>query len=105
MCVINKPLPPWANTATVHLAVSGPAECAWQIVPIMALFYIVTCIDRVNGAFAALTMKRDLASARVRTEVPDLPPERVCLLLPTEFQEKLHLEFHRVWFDLVRLNH
>src|SRR5262245_62398918 len=36
------------------------AKCAWRLVPLMALLYVVNYIDRVNVGFAALTMNRDL---------------------------------------------
>jgi hypothetical protein len=37
------------------------AKCAWRLIPLMILLYLVNYIDRVNVGFAALTMNRDLA--------------------------------------------
>lgn len=36
------------------------AKCAWRLIPLMALLYLVNYIDRINAGFAALTMNRDL---------------------------------------------
>src|SRR5689334_21066134 len=36
------------------------AKCAWRLIPVMALLYLVNYIDRVNAGFAALTMNKDL---------------------------------------------
>ncbi len=36
------------------------AKCAWRLIPLMLLLYFVNYLDRVNVAFAALTMNRDL---------------------------------------------
>jgi len=36
------------------------AKCAWRLMPFVGLIYLVSFIDRVNVAFAALTMNRDL---------------------------------------------
>src|ERR1017187_7837333 len=36
------------------------AKCAWRLIPLMMLLYVVNYIDRVNVGFAALTMNRDL---------------------------------------------
>src|SRR4051812_16903813 len=36
------------------------AKCAWRLIPLMALLYVVNFVDRVNVGFAALTMNRDL---------------------------------------------
>lgn len=36
------------------------ARCAWRLIPLMALLFIVNYVDRVNVGFAALTMNRDL---------------------------------------------
>ena len=36
------------------------AKCAWRLIPVMGLLYLVNYIDRVNAGFAALTMNRDL---------------------------------------------
>lgn len=36
------------------------AKCAWRLVPLMLVLYFVNYLDRVNVAFAALTMNRDL---------------------------------------------
>lgn len=35
-------------------------KCAWRLVPLMLVLYFVNYLDRVNVAFAALTMNRDL---------------------------------------------
>ena len=35
------------------------AKCAWRLIPVMALLYLVNYIDRVNAGFAALTMNKD----------------------------------------------
>jgi MFS transporter, ACS family, tartrate transporter len=35
-------------------------RCAWRLIPLMLLLYLVNYLDRVNVAFAALTMNRDL---------------------------------------------
>jgi MFS transporter, ACS family, tartrate transporter len=35
-------------------------KCAWRLIPLMLLLYLVNYLDRVNVAFAALTMNRDL---------------------------------------------
>jgi MFS transporter, ACS family, tartrate transporter len=40
-------------------------KCAWRLIPLMGLLYLVNYLDRVNVGFAALTMNRDLA-ARLR---------------------------------------
>jgi ACS family tartrate transporter-like MFS transporter len=56
-------------TATVLLAVPHRAmtaqdrvfaKCAWRLIPLMALLYLVNYIDRTNVGFAALTMNADL---------------------------------------------
>jgi len=36
------------------------ARAAWRLIPFMALMYVVSCLDRVNISFAALTMNQDL---------------------------------------------
>ena len=36
-------------------------NAAWHLVPLLAVGYIVSYIDRANVGFAALTMNRDLA--------------------------------------------
>ena len=36
------------------------AKCAWRLIPLMILLYIVNYVDRVNVGFAALTMNKDL---------------------------------------------
>jgi ACS family tartrate transporter-like MFS transporter len=36
------------------------AKCAWRLIPVMGLLYLVNYIDRVNAGFAALTMNMDL---------------------------------------------
>ena len=36
------------------------AKCAWRLIPLMILLYLVNYIDRVNVGFAALTMNKDL---------------------------------------------
>jgi ACS family tartrate transporter-like MFS transporter len=36
------------------------AKCAWRLIPLMLLLYFLNYLDRVNVAFAALTMNRDL---------------------------------------------
>src|SRR6267154_5869475 len=36
------------------------AKCAWRLMPLMMLLYLVNIMDRVNVGFAALTMNRDL---------------------------------------------
>jgi ACS family tartrate transporter-like MFS transporter len=36
------------------------AKCAWRLIPLMFLFYLVSFIDRTNAGFAALTMNKDL---------------------------------------------
>ncbi|HEX4295317.1 MAG TPA: hypothetical protein VHZ29_14370 [Rhizomicrobium sp.] len=43
------------------------AKVAWRLVPFMMLLYVANFLDRVNVGFAALTMNRDLASARRRS--------------------------------------
>jgi len=35
-------------------------KCAWRLIPLMLLLYIVNYLDRVNVGFAALTMNKDL---------------------------------------------
>jgi ACS family tartrate transporter-like MFS transporter len=35
-------------------------RAAWRLIPIMALMYVVSFLDRSNISFAALTMNRDL---------------------------------------------
>lgn len=35
-------------------------KCAWRLIPLMMLLYVVNFIDRSNVGFAALTMNRDL---------------------------------------------
>ena len=35
-------------------------KCAWRLIPLIALLYLVNYIDRVNVGFAAATMNRDL---------------------------------------------
>src|ERR1700736_2902662 len=35
-------------------------RAAWRVIPLLALGYIVSYIDRANISFAALTMNRDL---------------------------------------------
>jgi ACS family tartrate transporter-like MFS transporter len=37
------------------------AKCAWRLLPLMMLLYLINYIDRVNVGFAALTMNKDLA--------------------------------------------
>ena len=36
------------------------AKCAWRLLPLMMLLYLINYIDRVNVGFAALTMNKDL---------------------------------------------
>jgi ACS family tartrate transporter-like MFS transporter len=36
------------------------AKCAWRLIPFIMLLYVVNYIDRVNVAFAALTMNKDV---------------------------------------------
>jgi MFS transporter, ACS family, tartrate transporter len=36
------------------------AKCAWRLIPLMMLLFVVSFIDRTNVGFAALTMNRDL---------------------------------------------
>ena len=36
------------------------AKCAWRLIPLVVVLYIVSFIDRVNVGFAALTMNKDL---------------------------------------------
>ena len=36
------------------------AKCAWRLIPLMGLLYLVNYLDRVNAGFAALTMNADL---------------------------------------------
>jgi ACS family tartrate transporter-like MFS transporter len=36
------------------------AKCAWRLIPFMVVLLIVNYVDRLNVAFAALTMNRDL---------------------------------------------
>ena len=36
------------------------SKCAWRLLPLMMLLYLVNYIDRVNVGFAALTMNKDL---------------------------------------------
>src|SRR5271163_1927498 len=36
------------------------AKCAWRLIPLMMLLYIVNFLDRSNVGFAALTMNKDL---------------------------------------------
>jgi ACS family tartrate transporter-like MFS transporter len=36
------------------------AKCAWRLVPLVLLIYLINYLDRVNVGFAGLTMKRDL---------------------------------------------
>jgi ACS family tartrate transporter-like MFS transporter len=36
------------------------AKCAWRLIPLMFLFYLVSYIDRINAGLAALTMNADL---------------------------------------------
>ena len=36
------------------------AKCAWRLIPLMFLFYLVSYIDRTNVGLAALTMNMDL---------------------------------------------
>ena len=36
------------------------AKCAWRLIPLMALLFLLNFIDRTNVGFAALTMNRDL---------------------------------------------
>ncbi len=36
------------------------AKCAWRLMPLITLIYLVNILDRVNVGFAALTMNRDL---------------------------------------------
>ncbi|HUJ46949.1 MAG TPA: MFS transporter, partial [Rhizomicrobium sp.] len=35
-------------------------KCAWRLIPLMMLLYVVNFIDRSNVGFAALTMNKDL---------------------------------------------
>ena len=35
-------------------------KCAWRLIPFMVVLLIVNYVDRLNVAFAALTMNRDL---------------------------------------------
>jgi len=35
-------------------------RCAWRLIPLMLMLYFVNYLDRVNVAFASLTMNRDL---------------------------------------------
>ena len=35
-------------------------KCAWRLIPLMLALYFVNYLDRVNVAFASLTMVRDL---------------------------------------------
>lgn len=37
------------------------ARCAWRLIPLILLGYLINYIDRVNVGFAALTMNRDLS--------------------------------------------
>jgi ACS family tartrate transporter-like MFS transporter len=37
------------------------AKCAWRLIPLMAVLYVVNFLDRVNVGFAALSMNKDLA--------------------------------------------
>ena len=36
------------------------AKCAWRLIPLLVLIYLVNFVDRVNVGFAALTMNKDL---------------------------------------------
>jgi ACS family tartrate transporter-like MFS transporter len=36
------------------------AKCAWRLIPLIMVLYLVSYIDRVNVGFAALTMNKDL---------------------------------------------
>ena len=36
------------------------AKCAWFLMPLICVLYLVNYLDRVNVGFAALTMNRDL---------------------------------------------
>src|SRR5450755_1348376 len=36
------------------------SKCAWRLIPLMGLLYLVNYIDRTNTGFAALTMNKDL---------------------------------------------
>jgi MFS transporter, ACS family, tartrate transporter len=36
------------------------AKCAWRLLPLMIVLYVINYIDRVNVGFAALTMNQDL---------------------------------------------
>jgi ACS family tartrate transporter-like MFS transporter len=37
------------------------AKCAWRLIPLMGVLYLVNFIDRTNAGFAALTMNKDLS--------------------------------------------
>jgi len=37
------------------------AKCAWRLLPLILLIYLINYVDRVNVGFAALTMNRDLS--------------------------------------------
>src|SRR6267154_5408393 len=55
-----------SNDSSVPVTHGSPAvdgavrSAAWRIIPLLALGYIVSYIDRANISFAALTMNRDL---------------------------------------------
>lgn len=36
-------------------------KCAWRLIPLMMLLYVINFVDRVNVGFAALTMNADLS--------------------------------------------
>jgi ACS family tartrate transporter-like MFS transporter len=36
------------------------SKCAWRLIPLMGVLYLVNFLDRLNVGFAALTMNRDL---------------------------------------------
>jgi MFS transporter, ACS family, tartrate transporter len=39
-------------------------KCAWRLIPLIMLLYVISNIDRVNVGFAALTMNKDLGFSR-----------------------------------------
>jgi hypothetical protein len=44
------------------------AKCAWRLIPLIMVLYVVNYVDRVNVGFAALTMNADLGFSRAAGE-------------------------------------
>jgi ACS family tartrate transporter-like MFS transporter len=55
--IVRTTVPPAEAGRSADVAVR---RAAWHVIPLLAVGYIVSYIDRANISFAALTMNRDL---------------------------------------------